>query len=63
VTYGDNHCVLHTGRLQKKGNQVDRAGTTRESDRVRITAKEVGLTETIVLTSRTGNRWFHMGVL
>ena len=45
MTYGENHCVLHTEQLQKKGNQVDRAGTTRESDRVRITAKEVGLTE------------------
>jgi hypothetical protein len=62
VTYGENHCVLYTEQLQKKGNQVDPAGTTRESDPVRITTKEVGLTETIVLTSRTVN-WSHMGLL
>jgi hypothetical protein len=33
---------------------VDRAATTRESDTVRFTKKEVGLTKTIVLSSITG---------
>jgi hypothetical protein len=33
---------------------VDRAGTTRESDTVRFTSKEVGLTKTIVLSSIAG---------
>jgi hypothetical protein len=41
-------------QLQEKGNQVDRAATTRESNTVRFTKKEVGLTKTIVLSSITG---------
>jgi hypothetical protein len=37
-----------------KGNQVDRAGATREGDTVRHTTKEVGLTETIARFDGTG---------
>ena len=47
VIYGKNHRVLRAQQLQKKGNQVDPSGTTRESDPVRHTSKEVGVTETI----------------
>jgi hypothetical protein len=53
VTYGENHYVLHTEQLQK-GDQVDPPRTTGESDRVRVTTEEVGLTGTIVLMSGTG---------
>jgi hypothetical protein len=42
--YGENHRVLYTQQLQEKGNQVDRAGATRETDSVRATTTEVGMT-------------------
>jgi hypothetical protein len=36
VTYGENYRVLHTQQLPEKGNQMDPARTTRESDPVRL---------------------------
>jgi len=58
VIYGENHRVLRAQQLQKKGNQVDPARTTGESDPVRHIAKEVGMTETIGSGLEPGS-WSH----
>jgi hypothetical protein len=49
VIYGENYRLLRAQQLQEKGNQVDPAGRTGESDTVLRTTKEVGLSANILL--------------
>lgn len=48
VICGKSHRVLHTQQLPQEG-RTDASGTTRESDRVRVVEKEIGLSRKVIV--------------
>lgn len=49
MIYGEDHYILRTWQLQKKGNEVGAAGRIWEGDSVQLAAKEVRLTLAIAI--------------